>query len=183
MATRIGLVLYTDPLPVRRVLDLMDLTDRARVRVGALSGGQRRRVDVGLGFIGRPDVLFLDEPTTGLDREMPGHSWNALGELAQASATTIVLTTHYLEEAAELADRVVVLMNGRKISDATPTELRAGYRPSIIRYPVPPGAPVIDLAAELNGCVDGEGRTVVVRTTDVAATLERLIGWAARGAA
>jgi ABC-2 type transport system ATP-binding protein len=136
--------LFPDPRPVGEVLELIDLADEAGTRVGQLSGGQRRRVDVGLGIVGRPELLFLDEPTTGLDPEARRQAWTAVEGLT-AAGTTVLLTTHYLEGAQQLADRVLVLARGRLLADARPDELRRRSAPTSIRYPLPPGAPTGDL--------------------------------------
>jgi ABC-type Na+ transport system ATPase subunit NatA len=99
--------LFPRPWPVGELLELVDLAAEADTRIGQLSGGQRRRVDVGLGIVGRPELLFLDEPTTGLDPVARRQAWTAVERLT-AAGTTVVLTTHYLEEAQRLADRVLV---------------------------------------------------------------------------
>jgi ABC-2 type transport system ATP-binding protein len=96
--------LFPRPWPVGELLELVDLAAEADTRIGQLSGGQRRRVDVGLGIVGRPELLFLDEPTTGLDPVARRQAWTAVERLT-AAGTTVVLTTHYLEEAQRLADR------------------------------------------------------------------------------
>jgi ABC-2 type transport system ATP-binding protein len=171
--------LYPDPWPVPEVLDLVDLGDAAGVRVGALSGGQRRRVDVALGVVGRPEVLFLDEPTTGLDPEARRRAWAAVEHLA-ATGTTVLLTTHYLEEASQLADRVVVLAGGRVLADTTPERLRAKGGGATVRYPLPEGAPVTDLPAALAGHLDPGHHALVVHGAEVTATLRDLVGWAER---
>src|SRR5690349_5913136 len=100
---------YPDPRPPAEVIDLVDLTAKAKSRIRTLSGGQRRRLDVALGIVGRPELLFLDEPTTGFDPEARRHFWDLIKALA-AEGTTILLTTHYLEEAEALADRLAVLV-------------------------------------------------------------------------
>jgi ABC-2 type transport system ATP-binding protein len=171
--------LYPDPRPVPQVLELLGLTGEAGTRVGALSGGQRRRVDVALGIVGRPELLFLDEPTTGLDPEARRRAWAAVEDLA-ATGTTVVLTTHYLEEANQLADRVLVLAGGRILADTTPQQLRAHGGHSTIRYRLPDTAPVTDLPAALAGHLDPDQRALVVHSADVAATLGALVGWAER---
>jgi ABC-2 type transport system ATP-binding protein len=104
------------------VLDLVGLRSLAGARVRTLSGGQRRRLDVALGIIGMPVVLFLDEPTTGFDPEARRQFWDLIRLLA-ADGTTILLTTHYLEEAAALADRVAVIASGRVVAVDSPTKL------------------------------------------------------------
>ncbi len=113
---------YENPRPVGDVLALVGLDDKADQRVQHLSGGQRRRLDVALGVVGRPEVLFLDEPTTGFDPEARRVFWQLIERL-QADGVTILLTTHYLEEADALADRVVVIAKGRKVADTTPADL------------------------------------------------------------
>jgi ABC-2 type transport system ATP-binding protein len=152
--------LYPDPRPVAEVLELMELTGQAGTRVGALSGGQRRRVDVALGIIGRPELLFLDEPTTGLDPEARRRAWVAVQNLA-VTGTTVVLTTHYLEEADQLADRVLVLGGGRILADTTPDQLRAQGGRSTIRYPLSDTAAAADLPATLAGHLDPGHRALV----------------------
>jgi len=104
------------------VLDRVGLTEKRRALTHTLSGGQKRRLDVALGVIGRPDLLFLDEPTTGFDPEARREFWVLIRDLARGG-TTIVLTTHYLEEAEALADRVGVINDGRLIAAARPAEL------------------------------------------------------------
>ncbi|MBJ7340158.1 ABC transporter ATP-binding protein [Mycolicibacterium sp.] len=104
------------------VLDLVGLGSVSGSRVRTLSGGQRRRLDVALGIIGRPELLFLDEPTTGFDPEARRQFWDLIRLLA-ADGTTILLTTHYLEEAAALADRVAVVAGGRVVAVDSPTRL------------------------------------------------------------
>lgn len=115
---------YSDALPTAEVLDLVDLGDRARSTVTALSGGQRRRLDLALGIVGRPEVLFLDEPSTGLDPEARQSCWALIGRLRDAG-TSILLTTHYMDEAERLADRVAVLAGGRILQEAPPSAIGA----------------------------------------------------------
>ncbi|MCP2032905.1 ABC-2 type transport system ATP-binding protein [Okibacterium sp. HSC-33S16] len=105
---------YTHPRDVDEVIAAVGLTEKAGTRIGKLSGGQRRRVDVALGVIGRPQLLFLDEPTTGFDPEARRHFWELIRSL-KAEGTTILLTTHYLDEAAQLADRVAVIAAGQLV--------------------------------------------------------------------
>ncbi len=102
---------YRNPRPVGEVIDAVGLTSKAKTRIGQLSGGQRRRVDVALGIIGRPELLFLDEPTTGFDPEARRQFWTLIDGL-KADGTSILLTTHYLDEAAHLADRAAVINGG-----------------------------------------------------------------------
>ncbi|MGX7673767.1 ABC transporter ATP-binding protein [Plantactinospora sp. DSM 117369] len=105
------------------VLDLVGLRDKEHVRVRTLSGGQRRRLDVAVGVIGRPRLLFLDEPTTGFDPRARRRFWALIQSLATTGGTTILLTTHYLEEAEALADRVAVIAGGRIVASGDPASL------------------------------------------------------------
>jgi ABC-2 type transport system ATP-binding protein len=171
--------LYPRARPVAEVLELIDLADDAQARIGQLSGGQRRRVDVGLGIIGRPELLFLDEPTTGLDPAARRQAWTTVGRLT-ADGTTVLLTTHYLEEAQRLADRVLVLARGRLVADARPDELRGRGRVTRVRFPLPAGAPTGDLPAALAAGADPDAGELVVHTAEVTATLGALVGWATR---
>ncbi|MFY1616268.1 ABC transporter ATP-binding protein [Micromonospora sp. WMMD736] len=114
--------LYSDPRPADEVIELVGLGQQRDSRIRTLSGGQRRRVDVALGIVGRPDLLFLDEPTPGLDPQARRQVWELMRSLA-AEGTTILLTTHNLEEAEVLADRLAVLAGGRIVAEGTPTTL------------------------------------------------------------
>ena len=113
---------YRNPRPVSEAISLVGLGEKTKARVGSLSGGQQRRVDVALGIIGRPELLFLDEPTTGFDPEARRQFWDLI-RLLRDEGTTIILTTHYLDEAEVLADRVGVIVRGRMIEISTPKEL------------------------------------------------------------
>src|SRR5689334_17823851 len=114
--------LYADPRPVAEVIDLVGLSEKRGSKIRALSGGQRRRVDVALGIVGRPELLFLDEPTTGFDPAARRQFWDLIRALA-AEGATILLTTHYLEEAEALADRLAVLAGGEIVAEGTPATL------------------------------------------------------------
>jgi ABC-2 type transport system ATP-binding protein len=113
---------YPDPRDPDEVLELVGLTDKARARGRSLSGGQRRRLDVALGIVGRPTLLFLDEPTTGFDPEARRQFWSLIRSLRELG-TTMLLTTHYLDEAEALADRVGVISRGRLVEVAVPALL------------------------------------------------------------
>ena len=113
---------YTNPKSPEEVIDSVGLREKADAKIRTLSGGQRRRLDVALGIIGSPEILFLDEPTTGFDPEARRDFWELIRSL-KALGTTIVLTTHYLDEAEALADRVAVIADGKIIEIATPSTL------------------------------------------------------------
>jgi len=113
---------YTHAKAPEQVIDLVGLREKADAKVATLSGGQRRRLDVALGIIGSPEILFLDEPTTGFDPEARRAFWELIRELRD-EGTTILLTTHYLDEAEALADRVAVINNGKVIEISTPETL------------------------------------------------------------
>ncbi|GIJ11098.1 ABC transporter ATP-binding protein [Micromonospora andamanensis] len=157
---------YADADDPDKVIERVGLTAKARARTHTLSGGQKRRLDVALGIVGRPELLFLDEPTTGFDPEARREFWELIRDLA-AAGTTIVLTTHYLDEAEALADRVGVISGGRLIEVAAPNRL--GNRQEALatvswRTPdgtldsaqsATPTALVADLAARFGGEVPG----------------------------
>jgi ABC-2 type transport system ATP-binding protein len=111
--------LYSRPRPIGELLELVDLAGVADRRTGTLSGGQQRRLDLALALVGRPELLFLDEPTTGFDPHARRLTW----ELIRSLGCTVLLTTHYLDEAARLADRVVVVAGGRVVAEGDPATL------------------------------------------------------------
>ena len=123
---------YTNPLPVESVLGLCALSGFADQRYKHLSGGQKRRVQFALAILGRPKLIFLDEPTTGLDTQARSSLWNTICQLRD-SGSTIVLTTHYLEEADALADQVVVISEGRVIAKGANSDIRSAVSGSLIR--------------------------------------------------
>lgn len=113
---------YSNPLDVQHVIDSVGLSEKQGALIRTLSGGQRRRLDVALGIIGNPELLFLDEPTTGFDPQARRAFWSLIQQL-RSDGTTILLTTHYLDEAQALADRVAVINHGQIVEVSTPTEL------------------------------------------------------------
>lgn len=113
---------FPNPRPVEQVIELVGLSEKRRARTRALSGGQRRRLDVGLAIVGRPQLLFLDEPTTGFDPQARRSFWQMVRDL-RTEGTTMILTTHYLEEAEALADTVAVIAEGRLIAQDSPAHL------------------------------------------------------------
>jgi ABC-2 type transport system ATP-binding protein len=161
---------------VEETIELVNLASFVDQRVQTLSGGQQRRVDLALGIIGRPDLVFLDEPTTGLDPAARRQTWATVEALADGD-TTVLLTTHYLEEAAKLADRVIVLEHGRCIADATPHELRAKASGSRLRYPIPSGVCLDVVPGGLRRWLDPELRAIIAHGDDVVPALGQLLDW------
>ena len=136
---------YPKPRAVDEVISLVDLAEKADAKVGTLSGGQRRRLDLALGIVGDPDMLFLDEPTTGFDPSARRRAWDLVDRLRDLGAT-ILLTTHYLDEAQHLADRVVVIDHGRVIAQGTPEQLAANAgAATVVSFRLPEGLNVADL--------------------------------------
>ena len=127
---------YRNPRPIHEAIEMAGLTDKADARVGTLSGGQTRRLDLALGIVGQPELLFLDEPTTGFDPAARRQMWE-LVKLMCAGGTTVLLTTHYLDEAEHLADRVGVMANGQMVTEGTPDELLASTPDTTISFVVP----------------------------------------------
>ena len=113
---------YPNPRRVAEVIELVGLTDQARARIRTLSGGQQRRLDVALGLVGGPELLFLDEPTTGFDPAARRAFWEVIRTLSRGGVT-VLLTTHYLDEAAALADRVAVIRDGVIVAEGQPDDL------------------------------------------------------------
>jgi ABC-2 type transport system ATP-binding protein len=124
---------YARPRDPSDVIEIVELTEKANSRVRTLSGGQQRRLDLGLALIGDPELIFLDEPTTGFDPGARRTAWQTIANL-RALGKTILLTTPYLDEAAQLADRVAVLRNGEIIREGTPADLRGGDVETEIHY-------------------------------------------------
>ncbi|TRV80379.1 ABC transporter ATP-binding protein [Streptomyces sp. 130] len=161
--------------PTGEALELVGLGHRARVRVKQLSGGERRRLDLALAVLGRPEVLFLDEPTTGLDAEGRRDTW-ALVRRLQEDGITVLLTTHYLEEAEALADRLAIMHRGRIVTAGTTAEVTAA-RPARIRFELPEGVVPARLPLELHATA--EGARVEIRTHRLQDVLTELLRWAA----
>jgi ABC-2 type transport system ATP-binding protein len=124
---------YARPRDVDEVIALVGLEEKRRARIRTLSGGQKRRVDLGLALVGDPELVFLDEPTTGFDPAARRQAWEMIRGLRRLGKT-ILLTTHYMEEAQQLCDRLIVLRDGQIVSTGTPAELTAGAGEAEIRY-------------------------------------------------
>ncbi|MEQ8840054.1 MAG: ABC transporter ATP-binding protein [Acidimicrobiales bacterium] len=170
---------YSRPRDIDDVIALVELEEKADERVGSLSGGQQRRVDLALGLIGDPDLIFLDEPTTGFDPAARRRSWDLITNLTSLGRT-IVLTTHYLDEAEHLADRVAVLAGGKIVATGTPTELREslgeGTRISFLLPAV--DEPLNSLLDPLSGTSRGRDRRIEITTTAPTADLAHITAWA-----
>lgn len=163
--------LFPDPLGVDEAIDLVGLGDRPDHIADTLSGGQRRRLDVACGLVGRPELLFLDEPSTGLDPEARREMWEIIANLS-SGGTTVLLTTHYLDEAEALADRIGILLDGRLQDVAEPA--RVGGRDSAVatvRFDTGESIP----AADLRGWTR-EGDTLSLQTENPAAVIAELVG-------
>lgn len=169
---------YPHPRPVGETIELVGLADARRRRAGSLSGGQQRRLDVGIGLIGDPELLFLDEPTTGFDPAARHQFWRVIADLS-GLGMTVLLTTHYMEEARVLADRVAVLADGRIAGVDTPDRLGGTARRQVrITFGLPAGVSAAVLPA-LPGATAAASDGVAVLTTDQpAAALRALLDWA-----
>lgn len=152
---------------------MVGLAGRADVPVKQLSGGERRRLDLALALTGRPQVLFLDEPTTGLDPESRRNTWRLVRDIV-ADGTTVVLTTHYLEEAEQLADRLAIMRRGQVVAEGTVADIVAAH-PAEIRFDTPPGR-ALPFLGDVGAAADGH--QTVVRTHDLQPTLTALLTWA-----
>jgi len=161
------------------LLELVGIADAADRVVRTYSGGMRRRLDIALGLVHRPRVLFLDEPTTGLDPEARVAMWEEVGRLAQAEALTILLTTHYLEEADQLADRLAIVSQGKVVVEGTPAELKAGLQGDAVHVELANGA--VSAAQGVLASVGArpeqvlDGRTVVARVENGGRALPGII--------
>ena len=168
---------YPHPRAVAEVLTLTGLDEKADARVRTLSGGQRRRLDLALGIVGDPELLFLDEPTTGFDPSARRRAWE-LVESLRALGATILLTTHYLDEAEHLADRVVVIDHGRVLAEGTPEALAAAAgAATVISFRMPSGLRVADLPG-VGHEARVAGSMVEVRTDTPTADVAELATWA-----
>jgi ABC-2 type transport system ATP-binding protein len=169
---------YPEPRQVDETIELVGLAAKRDARVGSLSGGQRRRLDVGVGIIGDPELLFLDEPTTGFDPSARRDAWNMIEGL-RALGTTIVLTTHYMDEAQHLADNVVILREGLIVAQGSPEKLGAELgRETVIRFRMPHGTAAAEIAAAVGVDPDLSGNVVTLASRDPQRELHALLDWA-----
>lgn len=170
---------YRNPRPVAETLELVGLLDQAGQRAAKLSGGQRRRLDVALALVGDPELIFLDEPTTGFDPSARRAAWKVIEGLRELGKA-VFLTTHYMEEAEELADRIAVIADGQIVAEGDPRTLGGrNLAGAEITFSLPPELGIADLPGELasHARENGGGR-LIVQSTAVTADLHALAGWA-----
>jgi ABC-2 type transport system ATP-binding protein len=173
---------YPDPRPADEAIEMVGLTGKRDARASSLSGGQRRRLDVALGIVGRPELLFLDEPTTGFDPEARRQFWGLIEGLADAG-TTILLTTHYLDEAEHLADRVAVINAGRIVEVGPPQTLGGRQQAAATVHWIGPDGPQrittdtpTKTVLELSARFGGEVPELVVERPSLEDVYLRMIG-------
>ena len=173
---------YPHPRDVGDVVDLVGLGEKRTARVKTLSGGQQRRLDLALGIVGDPDLIFLDEPTTGFDPSARRRSWELVDSLRDLGKT-ILLTTHYMDEAQNLADRVAIMAGGRIVAEGDPESLGGrDVAEAVVSFRLPNDARLADLPGDLPDGLRQEEDLVLLRTTAPTHALHTLTGWAlARG--
>jgi ABC-2 type transport system ATP-binding protein len=167
---------YRRRRPTGEVIALAGLEDKASARIDTLSGGQQRRLDLALGIVGHPEVLFLDEPTTGFDAAARRKSWELIADLCRLG-TTVLLTTHYLEEAEHLADRVGVLANGALVAEGSPAELTARQGDTVVSFTVV-GADPGEMSAVLPATTVLKGQRVEFTSIDPTIDVHAVSAWA-----
>jgi ABC-2 type transport system ATP-binding protein len=169
---------YSRPRRVDETIELVGLADKRDGRIAGLSGGQKRRVDVALGLIGDPELLFLDEPTTGFDPAARREAWGMIGGLKQLGKT-IVLTTHYMDEAQHLADRLLIIRSGEVVATGTTEELVRGLEHStVISFRLPSGIGAEDVRSGADVDLSVSGVIATVTTDRPQRELYRLTRWA-----
>ena len=166
---------YPAPRPLDEILEVVGLAGRRDTRVRTLSGGQQRRLDVAVGLAGDPELLFLDEPTTGFDPSARRAAWEMVRNL-RSLGKTVFLTTHAMDEAEYLADRVAILVAGEIVVEGAPSELMSRKPTATIAFRLPPGSAA--LPAALPGVTAIEHDRVTLRTADPTKALYELTRWA-----
>jgi ABC-2 type transport system ATP-binding protein len=165
---------YPAPRPTAEILEVVGLAEKADARVKTLSGGQQRRIDLALGLVGDPELIFLDEPTTGFDPNARRNAWEIVRRM-RSLGKTIVLTTHYMDEAQALADRICVIAGGLIVAQGTPETLRGSSDTQTrVRFSLPADTDVAALPVKASR----DGMVAVVETATPTATLHELTGWA-----
>ena len=166
---------YPAPRPLDEIIEVVGLGEKRKSLVRKLSGGQQRRLDVAIGLAGDPELLFLDEPTTGFDPSARRNAWQMVRSL-KSLGKTVFLTTHYMDEAQYLADRVAIIVDGRIVAEDTPGDLISRDAATTITFRLPPGV------RELPGAVRDDARVedgqVTIETNEPTKLLHELTGWA-----
>ena len=164
---------YPHPRPLDEIIEVVGLAEQRDQRIRKLSGGQQRRLDVAIALAGDPELLFLDEPTTGFDPAARRQAWDMVRNL-RSSGATVLLTTHYMDEAEHLADRVGVIVDGAMAADGTPEQLMAGSAAAVVSFRLPPEhARLLDGVEGVRDAGDGRFE---VRTEAPTALLHDLTG-------
>ncbi|HSJ70351.1 MAG TPA: ABC transporter ATP-binding protein [Acidimicrobiia bacterium] len=167
--------MYPRRRPAAELVDLVGLHEKRSARVKTLSGGQRRRLELALGIVGDPDLIFLDEPTTGFDPSARRQAWSIVENLTSLGKT-VLLTTHYMDEAQFLADRLAVIAKGLIVAEGTPESLGGRSTAATLITFNRDGAPIDGLPAD--DVVVAENGRVTVRTTEPTVAIHRISGWA-----
>jgi ABC-2 type transport system ATP-binding protein len=167
---------YPHPRPLDEVIDVVGLGEKREARVGKLSGGQQRRLDVAIGLAGDPDLLFLDEPTTGFDPAARRNAWQMISNLKDLGKT-VFLTTHYMDEAQNLADRAGIIARGRIVAEGTPAELAGRSSDTTISFTLPPDSPDLPQSLADSARAHARGATEIV-TANPTQFLYDLTSWA-----
>jgi ABC-2 type transport system ATP-binding protein len=165
---------FPHPRPLDEIIEVVGLVEKRDERVKRLSGGQQRRLDVAIGLAGDPELLFLDEPTTGFDPAARRNAWDMVDNL-RSLGKTVFLTTHYMDEAQNLADDVAIILAGKIVARGSPGELAARAAGQTIRATLPPEAPA--LPESLAHLVSPNGRELEVVTEEPERVLHELTGW------
>jgi len=176
-AVRVYSAAYPHPRPLSEVLELVGLTGKANERIKSLSGGQRRRLDLALGIAGDPDLIFLDEPTTGFDPSARRRSWELVENL-RSLGKTILLTTHYMDEAERLCDRVAIMDHGKVIAQGTPRELIASIGVEhVVEFSAGGAAPDLEGVRAMAGVrgVRSENGSVLLQVTELHRSVPALL--------
>jgi ABC-2 type transport system ATP-binding protein len=169
---------YSSPRSVAETIDLVGLGEKRDARIGTLSGGQKRRADVALGIVGDPDLIFLDEPTTGFDPTARREAWNMIEGL-KALGKTVFLTTHYMDEAQHLADRVAILREGQIVAEGRTEEIAAAIgRSTVIGFALNGELGIDDVRAAVSGAVSTSGDQVEIQSQHPQRDLYRLLALA-----
>ena len=169
---------YREPRDIDETIALVGLDEKAETLAPQLSGGQRRRLDVALALIGDPELIFLDEPTTGFDPSARRTAWHVIEGL-RSLGKTVFLTTHYMDEAEQLSDRIAVIAGGRIVAEGTPGTLGGRNRmAAMIRFTLPEGTPADELPPELRALVSGHDGRVTLTTETPLVHVAALAEWA-----